>query len=65
MLFTKNGASLAEAIKHAIDDHVITNAEYDEIMRLAHADEVIDPQEQALLKELNAMIGDGTIKRVP
>ncbi len=65
MLFTKSGASLAAAIKHAIDDHTITNAEYDEIMRLAHDDEVIDLHEQALLRELNAMIGDGTVKRVP
>ncbi len=35
------------------------------IMRLAHDDEVIDLHEQALLRELNAMIGDGTVKRVP
>lgn len=65
MLFTKNGASLADAIKQAIEDHEITNAEYDEIMQIAHEDEVIDRQEQALLKELNTMIADGTIKRVP
>lgn len=65
MLFTKNGQTLAEAIKQAISDHVITNAEYDEIMQVAHADEVIDSQEQALLKELNTMIADGTLKRVP
>lgn len=65
MLFTKNGASLSDAIKQAIEDHEITNAEYDEIMQIAHEDEVIDRQEQALLKELNTMIADGTIKRVP
>ena len=65
MLVTSSGASLAEVIKRASDDHMITNSEYDEIMRLAHEDEVVDRHEQALLKELSAMIADGTIKRVP
>jgi hypothetical protein len=65
MLFTKNGASLADAIKKAIDDHRITTSEYDEIIHLAHQDSVIDGHEKVLLKELNAMIADGLIKRVP
>jgi hypothetical protein len=65
MLLTRNGASLAEVIKKAMNDHLITTSEYDEIMQLAHQDCVIDGHEQVLLKELNAMIADGTIKRVP
>lgn len=65
MLFTSSGASLAEVIKRASNDHVITNSEYEEIMRLAHEDEVVDPHEQALLKELSTMMANGTIKRVP
>jgi hypothetical protein len=65
MLFTKKGANLAEVIKKAVDDHLITTSEYDEIIQLAHQDCAIDGHEQVLLKEFNAMIADGTIKRVP
>ncbi|OPZ60963.1 MAG: hypothetical protein BWY87_00143 [Deltaproteobacteria bacterium ADurb.Bin510] len=62
-MLTKSGLTLDEAIKRAIDDHVITNAEYEEILRLADADGVIDHHERLLLAELNGMIADGTIKR--
>jgi hypothetical protein len=65
MFFTRNGESLAEVIHKAIDDHRITASEHDEIMHLAHQDGAIDRHEQILLKELNAMIADGTVKRVP
>lgn len=64
-MFTKSGANLADVIKNAINDHVITAAEYDEIMQLAHQDSIIDGHEQVLLKELHSMIADGSIKRVP
>jgi hypothetical protein len=65
MLFTRNGAKLAEVIKKAIDDHLITATEYEEIVQLAHQDGVNDSHEQVLLKEFNTMIADGSIKRVP
>ena len=62
--FTKSGKKLADVIKKAIHDHVITNDEFDEIMHAAHADGHIDPMEERVLKELHAMIADGTVKRV-
>ncbi len=63
-MLTKSGKSLEELIKKAIDDHVITNSEYEEIMEIAHADGVIDAHERVLLQELNDLIADRTIKRV-
>jgi hypothetical protein len=56
---------LSEIIKKAIDDHQITNAEYDEIMVIAHEDGVIDPQKRRLLAMLQDMIHDKSVKRVP
>jgi hypothetical protein len=41
-MLTKSGKKLEELIKQAIDDHVIKNSEYEEIITLAHADGVID-----------------------
>jgi hypothetical protein len=65
MMSTKSGIELANVIKKAINDHLITKAEYEEIIHLAHQDGIIDDHEQILLKEFNAMIADGTIRRVP
>lgn len=64
-MLTKSGEELAAVIKRAIDDHVITNAEYEEIIELAHKDGVIDSHERVLLQELKNMIADKTVKRVP
>ncbi|HON37736.1 MAG: hypothetical protein QM299_13525 [Pseudomonadota bacterium] len=64
-MLTKSGKKLEEIIKKAIDDHVITNSEYEEIISLAHEDGVIDKHERALLKELNDLISDKTVKRIP
>ena len=61
MIITKSGQKLAEVIKKAIDDSVITMAEYEEIMSVAGRDGVIDAQEKALLKELNALIANKTV----
>ena len=63
-MLTKNGRKLEEVIKKAIDDHVITNSEYEEIIELIHADGVIDAHERVLMSELNDLIADKTIKRV-
>ena len=52
-------------IKKALDDHELTMTEYQEILAQAGEDGVIDADEQRLLKQLNAMIADGTVKRVP
>ena len=56
---------LSEAIKKAIDDHQITNAEYEAILAIADEDGVIDPQERRLLAELQDMIAEKSVKRVP
>jgi hypothetical protein len=67
MVVTKSGAKLADVIKKAINDSVITMAEYEEIFSVASEDGAIDTHEKALLKELNALIQDRivVIKKVP
>jgi hypothetical protein len=62
---TEEGHKLEKLIKKAIADLEITMSEYEEIMAQAHADGHVDDDEQRLLHELNALIADGTIKRVP
>jgi len=64
-MITKSGQNLADAIKKAIDDHVVTNAEYEEIYNIALEDGRIDSLEKALLTEFKEMIANKTIKRVP
>jgi len=53
-----------DLIKKAIQDHIITDAEYNDIMKIADEDGHIDMQERALLIELQEMIKDKTVKRV-
>lgn len=60
----ETGDKLSKMIKAAIRDLQVTNDEYDAIMAVAQADGVIDNQEAALLKQLNELIANGTIKRV-
>lgn len=64
-MLTHNGNKLADVIKKAIADHVVTNAEYEEIYNIALEDGRIDSVERALLAEFKDMIADKTIKRVP
>ena len=54
---------VAELIKKAIADHVITSAEFDEIMAAADSDMILDQQEKKLLAELHDMIENGTVRR--
>jgi hypothetical protein len=58
---------LADVIEKAIEDSVMTMAEYEEIMSVASKDGVIDAHEKALLRELNDMIANRTVtlKRSP
>jgi hypothetical protein len=66
MSFSSESARrLSDKIKQAIDDNKITNAEYEEIMNIATEDHIIDSQEKRLLQELQLMIENGTVKRVP
>ncbi len=61
MFITKSGKDLARVIEKAIEDSVITFAEYEEIISVSSQDGVIDAHEKALLKELNALIANKTI----
>jgi len=47
-----------------IKDHVITNSEYEEIMRVANKDGIVDDHEQRLLSQLQGLLENGTLKRV-
>jgi hypothetical protein len=61
MLVSKTGQNLSEVIKKAIEDSVITIAEYEEIMSVASQDGILDKHEEALLKQLNDLIANKTI----
>jgi len=65
MYITKSGKKLEELIKKAIDDHVITSAEYEEIINTMFEDGKLDLHEKALMRELKNLIANKTIKRVP
>jgi len=55
-------AHLRKLIEKAIEDHVITPQEYESIIHQATADGHINPQEQALLSQLQQMIADGSVR---
>jgi hypothetical protein len=65
MKLSKGAKNLRVVIEKAMEDHQITKAEYDMIIYEATEDGHIDPQEQALLRELQEMIADKSIKLVP
>jgi len=67
MIVTKSGQKLADVIKKAIEDSVITMDEYEEIMSVAGQDSVIDNHERALLKQFNALIAEKMVvfKKMP
>jgi hypothetical protein len=52
-------------IKKAIDDGELTTTEYERILAQADEDGVIDAQEKGLLRQLQNMLDDKTVKRVP
>lgn len=63
-MLAKSGKQLEDIIKKAIDDHVIKNSEYAEIIELVHADGRVDAHERVLMQELNDLIADKTVKRI-
>jgi len=63
MSLTKSGLELKEVIKEAITDCVITNSEYEEILKTENSDGAIDDLEDRLLSQLQKMISDDTVKR--
>ncbi|HOD16899.1 MAG TPA: hypothetical protein PK307_12240 [Spirochaetota bacterium] len=64
MTLTASGMNLAERIKKAIDDSVITASEYEEIIAAAHEDGMIDHHERILLREFKTLIADRVVERV-
>jgi len=62
MALSKSGEKLRLAIIKAIDDHIITPEEYDEIINISMEDGHIDSQERALLAQLQQMIENKEIK---
>ena len=59
------GRRLCDLIKKAIADCELTHSEHQEIISLAVSDHVIDEQERQLLAQLQQMVADGTVKKVP
>jgi cell division protein FtsL len=64
MKLTKSGLELKEVIEKAMKDHVITNSEYEEIMKVANKDGMVDDHEQRLLSQLQTLLENGTVTRV-
>ena len=65
MKLSKSAHKLRKVIEKAIEDHVITKSEYEKIIYYATKDEHIDHQERALLRQLQEMIQDKSVKVVP
>jgi len=63
MGISNSASKLRELIEKAIEDHKITQNEYDQIIHLASLDGHIDAQESALLATLHEMIESKTVKR--
>lgn len=62
MAISESGERLRKAIIKAIDDHIITPEEYDEIIEISMEDGHIDAQERALLSQLQQMIEHKEVK---
>jgi hypothetical protein len=61
----ETGEKLGAMIKKAIEDGKITNTEYEQILAIAQADQVVDSQEKKLLAQLQEMLSNKMIIRVP
>ena len=64
MKLTQSGLDLKELVDKAIKDCLITNSKYEEVMKMAHKDGVIDDHEQQLLSQLQELLANGSLKRV-
>ena len=62
MALSESGERLRKIIDKAIEDHIITPEEYDEIIEISMEDGHIDAQERALLAELQQMIAHKEVK---
>jgi tellurite resistance protein len=64
MVYSESANRARKMIEKAIEDHKITRAEMDTILNIVSEDGHIDPQEQALLNQLQQMIEDKFVKFV-
>jgi hypothetical protein len=64
MTLSDSAHRLKEVINKAMEDNQITRKEYDEIINLVMEDGHIDPQERALLSELQDMIENRMVRLV-
>lgn len=64
MKYSESAGRARKMIEKAIEDHKITRAEMDTILHIVAEDGHIDPQEQALLNQLQQMIEDKSVKFV-
>ncbi|MFO7844490.1 MAG: hypothetical protein R6V16_11830 [Bacteroidales bacterium] len=62
MPLSESNKRLRQLIDKAIEDHIITPEEYDEILEISFEDGHIDSQEQAMLTELQKMIENKEIR---
>ena len=65
MKLSNNAQTLRKMIEKAIEDHTITREEYESIIHLALEDAHIDSHERALIRELQDMIDDKSVRLVP
>jgi hypothetical protein len=52
-------------IKRAIEDGKLTNSEYKQILAMAESDGTIDRQEKKLLTQLQEMLANKSVVKVP
>ena len=64
MTISESAHRLKEMINKAIEDQEITREEYDQIIGIALEDGHVDPQERALLVELQDMIENRMVRMV-
>ena len=64
MGYSESAGRLKKMIEKAIDDQKITRAEMDSILNIVTENGHIDPQEQALLNQLQEMIENRTVKYI-
>ena len=62
---SESASKLVKMIEKAIEDGELSNKEYDQILGQADADGMIDSQERNLLTQLQDLLANGTVKRVP
>ncbi len=65
MKISRDAKKLRQIIEKAIEDHQISKVEYEKIISQAFEDSHIDPQEWALLRELQKMIADKSVTFTP